>query len=426
MRQEPLKSLETMSLKEGVERSVDPKIERKISFWRTNMAARTTQSIGLSPHAPTLMEGDLAFTKASMRDHEIVDQTMWQKFRGLPPENTITGPAGLNVREITAGRREALLVWMKEAGVSIDDAITHAWPGQKATVSPLGPRAATVENLIPIRRTPIVFMDYVDDTGPRKALSPMETKKQFDEGMQRIFAGAEKGFAKSDSSAEWTAALGQVERMRNFYAKDVGWGEERDGMIRSMESRGVPKSWCVALSPESPRCGPEGHILSVNKENGLLRLLIQPWQIDDRWAGLFMIHELTHMERMANGTYVKGGATEYANEELIAYQTEYLTAMAMTEGKLERWLDAAIATHGVTGTDDIISRVPMLTLSQDLDALSGCKPPKNPGDASLRGGFYTVAMALRLHEKLSRDPMERTEKNLTFIKRLYADLLPKA
>ncbi len=427
MRPKALEALATMPLNAGVERSADTRIARKISLWYPGLVEKTLEHANLVPNAPTVVDRTLAFTRASINKYDIIEQSWWESLRGLPPENTVSGPANLNVRAVANQRREGFVVWLQEVGIPIESAIANAWPKQNTSVQRLGEQVAVVENLTPIRRTPITIDDYIQEGGVNRALTPEETKKQYHEGLERIFAAVEKGFFKSETSAQWTSALDQLHRLRDFYRVSVGWGEEKQGAILSMQSLSqMAKAWCVVLSPEHPRCSKEGETLSLDREDGLLRLLIKPWQIDEHWAGQFLAYDLTYMERMVSGTYVKGDKDDFAREELLAYQTEYITALAASGGRLEQWLDAAIDCYGLTSFQEIDAKVPLLTLSQDLDGFAGLSAPHNIGEVDLRAGFYRIALGLRLNERVAKSPEEIDHLNHAYIKDINNRQHPKS
>lgn len=138
-------TLQEVSLFPQVQREYDSHAKNRSIFWR-KIGPNDWQRIWNNQRAEIIADGDMRWTKAFVQEYQQVHRTVWQRLVKSEIANIIYGPQGLEMRSIRQ-RRDAILLWMQEAGMNVDKELQRRWGEQKKNVTKLGPSIALLQDI---------------------------------------------------------------------------------------------------------------------------------------------------------------------------------------------------------------------------------------------------------------------------------------
>lgn len=217
------------------------------------------------------------------------------------------------------------------------------------------------------------------------------TRAAFDEGFAMLSA---KLATRADAQ---TPAMAPLADVLAFRAGQVGWARLEGSDYMAYLSKGKPKGWNVVVPPGHPKLQDMDSSLTMIVDGDLFVVLIEPVDFDPIWAGVFGVHENSHLRDRAEGIEpLSPSHEEFMRGEYRAYRAEMLAADVMTDGRAARAIDAVIAGRAPADFAEVAGWSTTLTPEEmariDL-AFGGAAESKEEGE--LRGGFYALGLMIR-------------------------------
>jgi hypothetical protein len=198
---------------------------------------------------------------------------------------------------------------------------------------------------------------------------------------------------------------------RPQYAPLVGIKHFKEDKVRWAKIEGDS---FVALEPGSAKGGwiaviPSGHEMLTTQENtyqidentSLNALRIKPEKISEFWAGVFLVHELSHLaDRVFEVEPVNPTRKEYLLGEARAYNLEMMLADLVSKGAYQKRLDTILGKWKPVSAKFLIEKM----LSNDfpelrtLDTVVSKEKAESPVEYDLRSGFHVLSMYIRYSE----------------------------
>lgn len=192
----------------------------------------------------------------------------------------------------------------------------------------------------------------------------------------------------------------QLALLYNFYMNYSIWARVmNDGNLVSI-SKGRSNLILAAYEPGHPYLKEPGPTLITHRGENI-EIHMRPQRISKDIAGIFLVHELSHVMDFINNTAVE----EFEVNETKAYFHEKKAANIAYDGALDKGLDKVLAILKPGDVGDLISirqtpegRLRLQELLIDIEKTMRIEPPQSEADAEMRLGFYTVALEIRRQE----------------------------
>jgi len=128
-------------------------------------------------------------------------------------------------------------------------------------------------------------------------------------------------------------------------------------------------------------------------------LQIQPAEVSEEWAGIFLLHELVHLFDRKNGIEpLHPDKQQYLAGEARAYEVELLAMNYASKEQYSKVMGEELARLGITSPEDIYEIYKSKQLEKlgatfmKLDQTIGSGKPKSEKEAGNRMGFHVMAM----------------------------------
>lgn len=220
--------------------------------------------------------------------------------------------------------------------------------------------------------------------------------------------------------------LVKVQQVKDFRQRWVRWAALDGRAYRALEGGYTNGAWLVVVPPGHDMLAQMVATLQVRLEVDppLTVLLIRPELVSERWAGIFMVHELSHLrDRLYELEPLTPTREEFLQAEMRAYEVELLAASFLSQGEIERQMDALLVEWKPSSPEDLVERVRHISAA-DLSLLEAAMqgpPAASRAESTLRGGFYIMAFSLRYARTLANGQ----EVMLATIDRLLRDTAAK-
>jgi hypothetical protein len=199
-------------------------------------------------------------------------------------------------------------------------------------------------------------------------------------------------------------AFEQLALMYKIYTEYSIWANvDREGRLVSI-SRGKSHVILAAYEPGHPFIRQPGPTLVTNKEQ-FVTIHIRPNRISKDFAGIFLVHEISHVLDYLNNT---NSDSSDANETK-AYLHEKQAANIAYDLAIDRGLDEILAQLKPKDVSDLIElrqtsegRQRLQKLLIGIEKNTTIEPPASMAEAEMRLGFYNVALELRRQENLHK------------------------
>lgn len=379
---------------------VEPAVSgRSVAFWRERTAAALRVTADVS--SGVTEDGDVAWTPAFAHELERVKKSFWQKLRGAELEGVVLGPGQADYRP-TGPRAQATLAWTEDPGGTLLDALGERIVPGKSEVVSLGKSVGVIRGA-----PPVIKANLQQCYGPAESplIDASETRRAIQQGMDFLL-GQVLDYPQQGEHPE--AAL--LRNLKEFRRHRARWAELRGKDIVAMESTGVqgPASntgWMAVVPRDNEIVRTQAHTVLVRREpGGVLLMRILPHALTREWAGLVGVHELEHLENIVTGKEPANATREeFIEGEIRAYGAETAAADVLSKGGFRRGLDAVIDGYDIRSFDklrDAYGSPVMHLLAQNLDRYITPEAPKSRAETGFRLGFYFIAAAFRLAERL--------------------------
>ena len=196
----------------------------------------------------------------------------------------------------------------------------------------------------------------------------------------------------------------------------MGWSYiKKDNTIFALTSGYTSGCWAAFVSPDHPVLETRGNTLHtiINRntaQGNLVTIVIRLDKISERWAGLFLVHELAHAKACLE--YACG---DEKTRELQAYDLEKIAYNHITNDRFDRVLDKFIERHNIThkGMMQEIEKERfgfVAPLCYEIDRTMNEKLGSSKAEMEMRFGFYIASIILRLSERNSDDVDTKARK----------------
>jgi hypothetical protein len=249
---------------------------------------------------------------------------------------------------------------------------------------------------------------------------PVSQFKSVDEAYETYKSGIMKIMADiPDSITDRADPLHRLSMYKDLYIK-MGWSHiKSDNAIFSLTAGNRSACWVSFLDLDHPALKTRGNTLNakVNK-NGLVFIVIRPDKISDKWAGVFLLHELSHAKE-----YMDIGHSDREKTELLAYELEKIAYNHITENLFDRVLDEVINIHNIS-YEGMLSQLDKKEVKHfspvlhEIDEKMSEEFGQSIAEMEMRHGFYLMSIVLRLSEKNMDDTETKARKMNSIIEKV--------
>jgi hypothetical protein len=239
----------------------------------------------------------------------------------------------------------------------------------------------------------------VEPAAPAAPPTEAEVRAIYDRGFERLMAALPAAASGSPLQA--------LHQLKAFRAERVHWAELRGTRYVALEPGRTNDAWLVVVPPTSPLGQDMEYSLQVHATETLTALHVRQARISELWAGIFLVHELSHLlDRVFDLEPLGPTRKQYIEGEARAYNLELMAISEVAKGSLEREVDRLLAAWQPKSEREAAARVSGLTAAEVKaldDAVAG-GPALSEPEAALRGGLYTIACVFRYAAVNNRGP----------------------
>jgi hypothetical protein len=214
-------------------------------------------------------------------------------------------------------------------------------------------------------------------------------RDRYDAGLATIFALL--------SSEEARTAYAPLVALQVFREQHVRWAELRDTMYYALESGQGIAAWLVVIPPGHPDLDSIPTTLSIDPTATINVARMKPQLLSPTWAGVALIHELSHLGDRALGLEpMMPTRKQFLEGELRAYALEMMALDLLTAGKFSAGLTATLEQWMPASVHEVIARVQPLDVGTEiaLRLWAGIDPAESDAERLVRRGLYVVALVL--------------------------------
>lgn len=243
---------------------------------------------------------------------------------------------------------------------------------------------------------------------PERLLS--ELRNLYDRGFDQVIG----------SLIEGDSAINRpLFELRRFRDESVGWAELRGSAFYALEDGYRSGGWLVVVPPGHDLLSRMQSTLQLDPNPQLNVILIKPERVTELWAGLFLIHELSHLaDRALGAESPEPDVEEYLMGELRAFGLEMMAANGVTRGDFYRRLDRVLDEWQAGSVEEFVHRVRSMTVA-DVEKISApvlSELAASDAEHRLRNGFYSAALLIRYAER-NRLPDDELTRGLGLLMR---------
>lgn len=202
--------------------------------------------------------------------------------------------------------------------------------------------------------------------------------------------------------------LRKLSEYKGIY-KNLGWSRvARDNTIYAMTPGHVPGYWVSFVELDHPGLKARGSTLHVElNKNNFVAVIVRPDKISERWAGIFLVHELSHAKEDLEKRSSGGEASE-CNE----YDLEKMMYNQITRNKFDGVLDEVLNAYSLSDVDELLGKgaVRISDYLHEIDHKMDEDVGLSIAETEMRHGFYLMAMVLRLSERVGDDTDTKVKK----------------
>ncbi len=245
-------------------------------------------------------------------------------------------------------------------------------------------------------------------TAPQTAIPSLEeVRSSFDRGYE-IIAGL--------VGANRDPRYAYVRELVSFRKAYVRWAEISGDAYRALEDGSVGGAWLVVVPRDNALNESMTAALQVNEGDDFIVLHIKQERISDQWAGLFLVHELSHLLDLLSGREPPNAPREqFLIGELRACAAELTAARLFSDGSFEAEIDLLLEKLKPASMEDLYRKLGETDAREflPLDKALGGVNPESDVELSLRLGFYITTTCIRYAET------SKSKDLLTIFDKLY-------
>jgi hypothetical protein len=231
------------------------------------------------------------------------------------------------------------------------------------------------------------------DAAPRTPTENEPLVSQVRAAYNRGFDMVEASFLQQAKNSPYS----ELEKVITFRREMVRWAELRGEKFYTLESAPRNSVWLVV---------PPGHhyvdemigALQIYAKPELKTLLIQPEKITDLWAGICLIHEISHLRDYYNGIEpINPTRKQFLECEWRAHQLEFMAANLLSKGDIQKRVDEKLARWQPHSHKELIDKFRNINGDEymKLEEAMQSQRPMSKAEMGLREAFYLSAFMLR-------------------------------
>lgn len=232
------------------------------------------------------------------------------------------------------------------------------------------------------------------------------SKIKDEDGTAVFRAQYENGFSLVMKSLPVDSPDETLSKLKVFKEKYVRWARVGKEEYYPLESGFKNGAWMAIIPPNHVLAQKETNTLKVDAAPNMTVLRIRPDKVTEVWAGIFLIHELTHLADLVFKVEPPNPARDqFLVGEARAYTLESRAVNLMSRGNFERQLDVTLKAWKIATPKALVGKLMTLSYEDiaDLDGVIKSEIPKSNEEASLRLGFYAAALLVRYLDKTHAD-----------------------
>ncbi len=205
-----------------------------------------------------------------------------------------------------------------------------------------------------------------------------------------------------------TPQMQMLSAIKAFRTKMVRWAELKGRAFISLETGHKSGGWMVVLTPESAsyHTQKEALVIDTSSPDGIVALLIRPFEVTETWAGIFQTHELSHLHDMVFKLEPrKPNRDQYLHGELRAYFVEKVLVDHLTNGRYSKELPELIKRNNLNSLDDVKKYLATNREHsfEDLNQVVSPEKPRSFHENALRQGFHSVMVSFEVEVKAVKE-----------------------
>lgn len=367
-------------------------------------------------------DGEIAWIGARIQQFKKVTRSFLQTLMRSEIDGAVEHPSGTEV--IAEGTsRKGHLFSARQEGIDLEKEVARRLSVDTEKIVRISDQKFFMEGGVPVSANVIdqsVTLDALDETP-----QPVDTIKSIYKGMLGALGDT---VAKNHKylSAEDTRILYELDTFRQNH---VRWASlTPDSCMMADESGKIGDAWIFVVPPSHSMMQTQKATHSMNYDNAGLNpyLSILPYNMTPRWAGLGVVHELSHLRDAVLGLEPLVGRTrdQYLEGEHRAYSIERSLAFAYSEGRLQQALETLVREalgqgDAMTAMKSFVNqRLP--AISRSLDMCLEPQQPKSQSELGMRQGLYVMLLGFEIARQMSDgNALQQRSMEKGFIELIY-------
>lgn len=256
-------------------------------------------------------------------------------------------------------------------------------------------------------------------------LDPAEVREIYNQGFDMIMNSIPD--TPPEGANFFAAFLSTVKLFRKNMTR---WVELQGDSYIALEDGFKNFAWLCAMPPDSQHTRDMIYTLQLDPkpENNILK--IKPAAITKTWAGLGLIHELSHLfDRVLHLESPTSRGEEFFMGELRAFMAELGAANHHTKGKFSLGMGQVLDKYNISGSADLYKKIHsgdeiiFEKINEHLDPIITEERALSLDERGLRNGFYQIVLgfeAINKENNVENDyPGELRNEYLKVIKYIY-------
>lgn len=221
---------------------------------------------------------------------------------------------------------------------------------------------------------------------------------------QQFRAHYENGFSKVmafvpdvANSPEYAPLVG----IKHFKERKVWWAKIEGDSFVALEPGNAKGGWIAIVPPGHEMLTTQKNTYQIDENTSLNALRIKPEKISEFWAGVFLVHELSHLaDRVFGIEPVEPTRKEYLLGEMRAYNLELMLANLVSSGTYQKRLDTILDKWKPASAEVLIEKMLNGEFPEirTLDAAVSNEKAESQTEYNIRSGFHVLSMYLRYSE----------------------------
>lgn len=374
---------------------------------------------------------EISWTMARVDTYRKAERSMWQRILGKNVEGSIYHPSGIEVVQSDNKVRGHLFTAMQE-GINLESEIAKRITHGNAKILKISDQKLFMEGGVPVAvhtKSQGATLDHLSDT-PATVLETEQLYKSALSELQSLIAKCGDCLSNEDQN--------DLVQLDAFHRKRVRWASlTMDGGMIAQEAGKIGDAWIFVVPPKHEMMQTQQSVHAMNYDNSGNNpyLSILPYKLTPKWAGLAIVHELSHLRDAVLKIEPGEGRTrdQYLEGEHRAYSVERALAFAYSDGKLQTALQSIVRT-ALENQDDAVPALKILVgerlpaICQSLDLALDPQEALSKQELSVRQGLYTMLIGFECARQVSNgNPARQKFLEKNFIEAIYnpTGLLPK-